>query len=210
MVHFMRVSLCAALLSGVLACEEAGVPIQLGSTPSASMEPTAPPPTATPPSTATPGHVSSTPSGTFTPTQPPTPTATPTPTPLCQDTDQDGICDDLDCAPSDPAVYPGAEEECNGIDDDCDELTDEAVKPVFYVDGDRDGYGDPQQPVIQCTIQEGLVNQAGDCDDTRAVLQLSVVGRPAGRALAPHVVASGGGLGVTTHGVPSRRRRIAS
>ncbi len=38
-----------------------------------------------------------------------------------QDTDGDGVLDVDDCAPDDPAIYPGAEEICgDGLDNDCD------------------------------------------------------------------------------------------
>lgn len=40
------------------------------------------------------------------------------------DADGDGWPDDQDCAPEDAAVYPGAEEVCNGVDDDCDGAVD--------------------------------------------------------------------------------------
>jgi len=47
------------------------------------------------------------------------------------DDDGDGVLDDADCAPLDPDVYPGAEEECgNGIDDDCDPGTPEMCPPA--------------------------------------------------------------------------------
>jgi hypothetical protein len=47
------------------------------------------------------------------------------PTPPCADNDGDGSCDDVDCNPYDPGVYPGAptycgwgeDRNCNGIDD---------------------------------------------------------------------------------------------
>jgi len=41
------------------------------------------------------------------------------------DADGDGHPDVTDCDPRDPTVYPGAEEACNGVDDDCDEQIDE-------------------------------------------------------------------------------------
>ena len=41
------------------------------------------------------------------------------------DTDGDGWPDDQDCAPEDAAIHFGAEEECNGVDDNCDGDIDE-------------------------------------------------------------------------------------
>jgi hypothetical protein len=63
--------------------------------------------------------------------------------PDCPDEDGDGYGDEasiwcdppLDCDDSDPNVNPGAEEVCNGIDDDCDGIVDN-------VDADFDGYTD--------------------------------------------------------------------
>lgn len=42
------------------------------------------------------------------------------------DTDGDGVADDADCAPDNPAIFPGqTEDPTNGIDDDCDLFVDE-------------------------------------------------------------------------------------
>jgi outer membrane protein assembly factor BamB/subtilisin family serine protease len=62
------------------------------------------------------------------------------------DTDGDGDPDDSDCAPADPARHHGAEETCNGIDDNCLNGTDEGF------DDDADDYA-------TC---------GGDCDDRNA------------------------------------------
>ena len=52
----------------------------------------------------------------------------------CTDNDGDGSCQGDDCDDSNGSVYPGAVEQCNGVDDDCDWLVDEGF------DTDGDGY----------------------------------------------------------------------
>jgi len=47
-----------------------------------------------------------------------------------------------DCDDSNADVHPGAEELCNGIDDDCDGALDEDGGTAWYLDADGDGYGD--------------------------------------------------------------------
>ena len=42
-----------------------------------------------------------------------------------QDDDNDGIPDDADCAAQDAAVHPGAPEQCDGLDNDCNGAIDE-------------------------------------------------------------------------------------
>jgi len=53
------------------------------------------------------------------------------------DDDNDSVPDTEDCAPLNGQVYPGAEEACNGKDDDCDDLVDEGS-----LDSDQDGEAD--------------------------------------------------------------------
>jgi hypothetical protein len=70
-----------------------------------------------------------------------------------------------DCDDTDAAIYPGASESCNGLDDDCDGQIDEGCT-LNYRDSDGDGYGDPNDSTT--VPQSGYVPNAGDCDDTDA------------------------------------------
>jgi len=45
--------------------------------------------------------------------------------PVDDDPDGDGVPAGMDCDETDPDVYPGAPEACNGEDEDCDEMIDE-------------------------------------------------------------------------------------
>ena len=85
--------------------------------------------------------------------------------------DATGSCGGSDCDDTDPAVYPGADEYCNGIDDDCDSTIDEdsAVDAsTWYEDSDADGYGNPSVSDVECSAPSGYVADNTDCDDTRA------------------------------------------
>ncbi len=81
------------------------------------------------------------------------------------DADGDGFGAACDCDDNDPNVYPGAEEICNGIDDNCNGEIDEGVKKIFYRDADGDSYGTPSDTVIGCQPPAGYVDRDGDCND---------------------------------------------
>lgn len=72
-----------------------------------------------------------------------------------------------DCNDANPAVFPGAEETCNGVDEDCDgAIDDEAVDGVWsYPDEDGDGWGGDADALFACTAQAGWLAAGGDCDD---------------------------------------------
>ena len=56
-----------------------------------------------------------------------------------------------DCLDTNPNVYVGAEELCDGIDNNCNAMVDE-VAPSWYIDCDRDGYAGSTSGAIQsCT-----------------------------------------------------------
>ena len=71
-----------------------------------------------------------------------------------------------DCDDGNPARFPGADEVCDGFDDDCDNQVDEDGADIFYADADGDGWGDPTSTSTGCTAPQGTVSEAGDCDDT--------------------------------------------
>jgi hypothetical protein len=84
--------------------------------------------------------------------------------PAGPDRDGDGTPDAKDCDPADPSAHPGAEERCNGFDDDCDGDVDEGLSAEWYEDQDGDGFGEGQASE-GCDAPEGYAAQDGDCDD---------------------------------------------
>jgi hypothetical protein len=81
------------------------------------------------------------------------------------DQDGDGSPEGGDCDDDDPSSYPGAAEQCDGTDNDCDGLIDEGIGG--YLDEDGDGYGTAWVDTCQ---DPGLsvANGEGDCDDSRS------------------------------------------
>ncbi len=73
-----------------------------------------------------------------------------------------------DCDDSDPKIHPGVAEICDGIDNNCNGAIDDGIaSTVYYLDQDKDGYGDPNVPQISsCRAIMGRVIKGGDCDDS--------------------------------------------
>ena len=88
------------------------------------------------------------------------------------DADGDGYPASEDCDDTDPSVYPGAVEACDGKDNDCDGVTDLDDADVVGVetgpiDSDGDGFGDPQRVGNFCPGNRpaNIADNALDCDD---------------------------------------------
>ena len=83
------------------------------------------------------------------------------------DDDNDGDPDFIDCAPYNQDVSHFKIELCNGSDDDCDNMTDEAGAQgcaPWYVDMDQDGFGVITQTKCLCGPEEFYtVQDTGDC-----------------------------------------------
>ncbi len=92
----------------------------------------------------------------------------------CVDADNDGYTDcDGDCDENNDQVYPGADEVCNAIDDDCDGTVDgpSSIDATdFYADTDSDSFGDPGDLLRRCSQPTGYVENSADCDDTNAAV----------------------------------------
>lgn len=84
------------------------------------------------------------------------------------DADRDGYSEDDDCDDGDASVHPGAEELCNGVDDDCDEQVDEDASDLgtWYADVDGDGWGWADSSVQACEQPTAHVADDSDCDDS--------------------------------------------
>jgi len=89
-------------------------------------------------------------------------------------TDDDGdACSECesDCDDANGQVYPGAQETCNSIDDDCDGLVDlndpDCTGLIYYYnDSDQDGYGVDGDTRQRCAPESPYTaTSAGDCDD---------------------------------------------
>ncbi|MCK6515573.1 hypothetical protein L6R46_11040 [Myxococcota bacterium] len=83
------------------------------------------------------------------------------------DADGDGAFADTDCDDANPRVFPGAEETCDDLDNDCDGSVDEEATDMatWYTDADSDGFGADASAVLACDAPSGMVSVGGDCDD---------------------------------------------
>jgi hypothetical protein len=86
------------------------------------------------------------------------------------DADGDGYAACEDCDDLDSRIHPGGTEVCDGVDNDCNDLVDDAATDAttFYVDADGDGHGDPAATADACSMPTGYAATGDDCDDADA------------------------------------------
>ena len=84
-------------------------------------------------------------------------------------TDEDGDGSTLaegDCNDADPRIFPESPEICDGLDNDCDYMTDEDGGVISWcLDTDGDGHGDAATTQNACLIPADGVAVCDDCDD---------------------------------------------
>ncbi|MBX2800647.1 MAG: putative metal-binding motif-containing protein [Myxococcales bacterium] len=77
------------------------------------------------------------------------------------------VSDDTDCDDAAATVYPGAPEQCDKVDNDCNSKVDDGVVLyTWYLDSDGDGHGDSTAAVDDCAAPDGYSDLDDDCDDT--------------------------------------------
>ena len=95
------------------------------------------------------------------------------------DTDSTFACDALDgyasvagdCDDGSDAIFPGAAEVCDGVDNNCSGVADDGLATeTYYADPDDDGYGLTLVAVESCSAIEGYATTGGDCDESDATV----------------------------------------
>ncbi len=88
-----------------------------------------------------------------------------------------------DCDDARDDISPDAQETCNQIDDDCDNLIDDSDEDIpeaeltrYWADDDLDGTGDPNVTTLACFQPWFFVDNDLDCDDDEPLLTDATTG----------------------------------
>lgn len=108
------------------------------------------------------------------------------PNPETDDVDGDGqTVEEGDCDDNDETVYAGANELCDGLDNDCDsDIDEDAVdQSLWYLDNDGDGFGVQISGLesdeiellttMACEQPEGYAADTSDCNDSNEAIPAS-------------------------------------
>lgn len=91
------------------------------------------------------------------------------------------VANDLDCLDASAAVYPGAPEQCDALDNDCNGWVDDNLElTTWYRDLDGDGYGASNSVVDNCYCPAGYVAYGGDCNDNQPFIHPNAPGNQSG------------------------------
>lgn len=92
-----------------------------------------------------------------------------------------GVLQSGDCNDTSNLDYPGSDERCDGIDNNCDGEVDEygAVDaPTWYADVDGDGFGIADYQQVACTQPVGYSATTDDCNDNDASIYPGATEQP--------------------------------
>ena len=91
----------------------------------------------------------------------------------CTNPGADYVGVDGDCDDGEATVSPDGDEICDGLDNDCDGLTDDDdndvdpnTQQLLYTDGDGDGYGSSSGFGFACEAGNGYADNTDDCNDS--------------------------------------------
>lgn len=74
--------------------------------------------------------------------------------------------DSTDCDDTKATAFPGNQEVCDEVDNNCNGVTDEGVTTTYYADFDGDTYGSLGVTQQACSTPAGYVLDSTDCDDS--------------------------------------------
>ena len=104
----------------------------------------------------------------------------------CNDSGEALASASIDCADSNFSINPDATEVCDGDDNDCDSLIDEAdnsldtsTATLYYLDGDGDGFGRIGFSDYFCSPSSGWVTNLLDCNDSQSTINPNATELPA-------------------------------
>ena len=84
----------------------------------------------------------------------------------CAETVTGYVSNNFDCNDTNASIYPGAEEICNYLDDDCDGVADDNLAYTWqYQDADGDNYGNVAIDTLACLDIPGYITDSTDCND---------------------------------------------
>ena len=84
------------------------------------------------------------------------------------------VLDGDDCDDHESRSFPGHQEVCDGVDNDCDTLVDDDDpdqdgEATWYADNDGDDFGNAASTTTGCSAPTGFVADATDCNDNDAL-----------------------------------------
>jgi arylsulfatase A-like enzyme len=87
------------------------------------------------------------------------------------------VSDTSDCNDNNAAIYPGAIETCNSLDDNCNGAIDEGLFITYYTDADVDTFGSNQGAGISLCNDpgNGFSTNNDDCNDLNAAIHPGVL-----------------------------------